>query len=253
MKLEICVDSVESAIAAAQGGAGRVELCSALSEGGITPSAGLIQAVRAAVNIDLFVIIRPRGGDFVYSEHELAVMASDIAEAKARKVDGVVLGLLTQEGLVDQKNTRRLIEMARPMQTTFHRAFDECKDLDRALEDVIDCGADRILTAGGQLDARRGAAKIAHLQKLARSRIAIMAGGGIRASNARAIAQETGVSEIHTSLSRNQQRRPSDGGGEVAVQSASHKGFRVSEQDVKTLRSVLDLLSTGIDSDAHLQ
>ncbi|MGB6975352.1 MAG: copper homeostasis protein CutC [Terracidiphilus sp.] len=248
MKLEICVDSVESAVAAARGGAGRIELCSALSEGGITPSAELIHAVRTAVDIDLFVIIRPRGGGFVYSEHELAVMASDIADAKAHKADGVVIGLLTEEGLVDQKNTRRLIEMAKPLQTTFHRAFDECEDLDRALEDVIACGADRILTAGGKTDALHGAARIARLQKLARSRISIMAGGRIRASNARAIAQETGVSEIHTSLSKEAEGMPSDGGGEVGMSKESHGGFRVMEQDVRALKSVLDSLLAGVDS-----
>lgn len=253
MNLEICVDSVESAIAAAKGGAKRVELCSALSEGGITPSAGLISAVRAAVDIDVFVIIRPRGGDFVYSEQELEIMRKDIAEAKARKVDGVVTGVLTDAGTVDLARTRKLIEAARPLQVTFHRAFDVCEDLDRALEDVIACGADRILTSGGKVDAMRGAARIAQLQKRAGNRIGIMAGGGIRASNVRTLALKTGIHEVHTSLSKDVVAKPSDGGAELGLRQNGHKIFRVLEHDVRVFKSALDSLSVDADPGAPLQ
>jgi len=243
MNLEICVDSVESAIAAAKGGAKRIELCSALSEGGITPSAGLVSAVRAAVNIDVFVIIRPRGGDFVYSSHELDVMHQDILDAKTRKVDGVVMGVLTRAGTVDVALMRDLIKAARPLQVTFHRAFDVSKNLDRALEDVIACGADRILTSGGKPDAMRGAAKIAQLQKKAANRIEIMAGGGIRASNVRTVALKTGVREVHTSLSKEVEAKPSDGGAERGTRLNGHKSFRVLEHDVRAFKSALDAIA----------
>jgi copper homeostasis protein len=246
MDLEICVDSIESAIAAARGGAKRIELCSALSEGGITPSAGLITAVRAAVRIEVFVIIRPRGGNFVYTEQDLDVMFKDIAEAKAREVDGVVMGVLTEASNVDIARMRKLIDAARPLQVTFHRAFDICKDLDRALEDIIISGADRILTSGGKADAMRGAAKIAQLQKKAGDRIRIMAGGGIRASNVHSLAMKTGVHEVHTSLSKDVVAQPSDGGAEIGLRPNGHKSFRVLEHDVRAFKFALD--SVAVES-----
>lgn len=248
MNLEICVDSVESAIAAAKGGAKRIELCSALSEGGITPSAGLIGAVRAAVNIEVFIIIRPRGGDFIYSEQELEVMRTDIAEAKARKVDGVVMGVLTENGTVDVDHMSKLIATARPLQVTFHKAFDVCEDLDSALEDVIACGADRILTSGGKLNALHGAAKIAQLQRKAGDRIGIMAGGGIRASNVRTLALKTGVREVHTSLSRS--------GKEVAESESIRDGqkrYRVFESDVRAIKAVIEAVEVDAKMGVPLQ
>jgi copper homeostasis protein len=236
MNIEICVDSVESAIAAARGGAQRIELCSALSEGGITPSAGLVSAVRAAVDIDVFVIIRPRGGDFVYSDHEFNVMHRDILEAKDRKVDGVVLGILTHGGSVDIARMRKLIDVVRPLQVTFHRAFDVSNDLDQALEDVIASGADRILTSGGKPDALQGADRISQLLKRAEDRIGIVAGGGIRASNVTAILLKTGVGEVHTSLSEAQP--PEDGTG-LETWRSGRKNFVVLERDVRIFKSAL--------------
>jgi copper homeostasis protein len=253
MNLEICVDSVESAIAAARGGARRIELCSALSEGGITPSAGLITAVRSAVDIDVFVIIRPRGGDFVYSDSELNVMHKDILEAKMHKVNGVVLGILTEGADVDIARMRRLVEVARPLQVTFHRAFDLVRDMDRALEDVIACGADRILTSGGQPTAMQGAAVIAKLQKKAGDRIGIMAGGGIRASNVRTIALKTGVREVHTSLSKEVEAKPSDGGAEFGARLIPHKSYRVLEHDVRAFKSALDAIAVEARQGGRLQ
>ncbi|HEY2469162.1 MAG TPA: copper homeostasis protein CutC [Terracidiphilus sp.] len=248
MNLEICVDSVESAIAAAKGGAKRIELCSALSEGGVTPSSGLISAVRAAVNIDVFVIIRPRGGDFVYSEMELEVMRQDIAEAKARRVDGVVMGVLTDKGTVDLARMRKLIATARPLQVTFHRAFDVCEDLDGALEDVIACGADRILTSGGKPDAMRGAARIAELRKKAGDRIGIMAGGGIRASNVRILALKTGVREVHTSLSKNAEET-----AELGSAQNGNRSYRVFEHDVRAFRAAVEAIDMDVKPGTPLQ
>ena len=245
MELEICVDSLESAVAAANGGAERIELCSALSEGGITPSAGLINAVRAAVAIQLFIIIRPRGGNFVYSDLELEVMRRDICEAKARNVDGVVLGVLTPENTVDKTRTMELIQLARPLQVTFHRAFDVCSDMERALEDVIACGADRLLTSGGKTDAVKGMNAIAALQRKAGNRIRIMAGGGIRISNVRHVALRTGIREIHTSLSTQVRSTAYDGGAEVAALHGGFTRFLVRENDVRAFKSALHAIPVG--------
>ena len=244
MAVEICVDSVQSAIAAAKGGAKRIELCTALSEAGMTPSIGLIDAVRAAIKIELFVMIRPRGGDFVYTNHELDVMQRDIVEAKSRMVDGVMLGVLTHRSCVDIERTRNLIETARPLQVTFHRAFDNCQELDRALEDVVSSGADRILTAGGERDAVTGMSKLFHLQKLANGRIAIMAGGGIQVSNVRSVALKTGIREFHTSLRKDVTTAASAERAGMGRRQNSLKSFFLLEHDVRAFKTALESIAT---------
>ena len=243
MVLEICVDSLESAIVAAKGGAERIELCSDLMEGGITPSAGLIQAVRNAVAIDLFVMIRPRGGDSVYSIRELEVMEKDIAVARQLGANGVVLGVLRDDGRVDIRRTEQLVKLASPMQVTFHRAFDMTPDLEQACEDVIAAGAHRILTSGGKQTARKGGAQIARLVKRAGTRVGVMAGSGINARNAVELARVTGAAEFHASL-RKQVKNPvryRKSGLSIGVpKSAELVRFVLAEADVRALRQALD-------------
>jgi copper homeostasis protein len=199
MDLEVCVDSVESAIAAEHGGATRVELCSDLLEGGITSGAGLIACVRRNISIGLFVMIRPRGGDFCYSNLEFEVMMEEIAHARRLRADGIVLGLLNEESRVDVERTRKLVAAAAPLPVTFHRAIDMTSDLQAALEDVISTGATRILTSGGASSAANGSAAIARMVHASKGRIAIMPGAGITPANIAAIAHQTGVTEFHSS------------------------------------------------------
>jgi copper homeostasis protein len=198
--LEVCVDSVESALAAQKGGAHRIELCSDLMEGGITPSAGLIASVRRRISIGLYVMIRSRGGDFCYSADEFEGMEQDVRMAKQLGVDGIVVGILKEDGHVDTRRTRHLVDIARPLKVTFHRAFDMSVDLNQALEDIIETGADRLLTSGGEQTAEDGATTVARLVSTARDRLVIMAGAGISERNVLRIITETGVREIHVGL-----------------------------------------------------
>ncbi len=198
-KLEICLDSVESAIIAQEAGADRIELCDNLLEGGTTPSLGMVQLARKHLHIGLQVIIRPRGGDFCYSDLEFAVMQQDVMNAKEAGADGVVLGILHPDGTVDIKRTKELVDLARPMVVTFHRAFDMTKDPFQALEDIIVTGADRILTSGQKNSALEGMSLIKELVRIANDRISIMPGAGINENNIEFILQNTHAKEFHMS------------------------------------------------------
>ena len=197
VKFEVCVDSIAGIRAAREAGAERVELCGNLLEGGTTPSLGTILVARKLADIKLHVMIRPRGGDFLYDEDELATMEADIASAKSAGVDGVVFGVLARDGRVDRDTTERLIARARPVSVTFHRAFDMTPEPLIALETLIELGVDRILTSGQEPTAYEGAERIAELVKASVDRVIVMPGGGIGPRNVARIATITGASEIH--------------------------------------------------------
>lgn len=202
MLYEVCIDSVEGAIAAQNAGAQRVELCDNLVEGGTTPSLGMLQLVREQVSIGVNVIIRPRGGDFCYTKLEMEVMRRDILAAKAAGADGIVLGLLLPDGSIDIERTRQLVELAHPLPVTFHRAFDLCHAPAEALEALVSLGVARLLTSGQKKTALEGAECIAQLVAQAGERLTILAGGGITAENLPTLVKATGIRECHFSARR---------------------------------------------------
>ena len=202
MIVEACVDSVASALAAERGGARRLELCDALFDGGTTPSAGMIAACRDRLSIPLFVIIRPRGGGFVYAEPELDVMHRDIVAARGLGADGVVIGVLRRDGGIDEDQTRSLVAVAGGIPVTFHRAFDFVPDPRAALETLISAGITRILSSGGARTAREGVSTLAGLVRQAGERLVVMAGGGVREENVKEIVDGSGVREVHVRLTR---------------------------------------------------
>lgn len=199
MIIEIAVFNLESAIAAFNAGAHRIELCSAPAGGGLTPSAATMRLTRKYVKIPIHVMIRPREGDFCYSEKEFETMLLDIAAAKVVGMEGVVAGILNPDGTIDEERTAILVDAASPMNVTFLRAFDMVKDQDEALEAIIYAGCARILTSGGKQTAPEGIGKLAELIKKAGNRISIMPGSGININNIKQIAEVTGATELHLS------------------------------------------------------
>jgi len=199
-KFEVCANSVESCLAAQKGGADRVELCAGIPEGGTTPSYGdILMARKLMESTRLHVIIRPRGGDFLYSKLELEIMLKDVENARSLGADGVVFGCLTQKGDVDIPSMEKLMDASQGMTVTFHRAFDVCRDPKEALEQIIDLGCNRILTSGQQATAELGIPLLRELQQQAGNRIILLAGCGVNESNIAKIAAETGIHEFHFS------------------------------------------------------
>jgi copper homeostasis protein len=242
VSIEVCVDSVASALAAERGGANRIELCANLREGGTTPTAGTIEVVRSKIALPMHVMIRPRSGNFFYDGEEFEIMHRDLLTVRQLGANGVVLGILKSDGTVDVPRSRELVQLARPLSVTFHRAFDLSSDLSRALEDVILTGADRILTSGGKQTAAEAQSVLANLVHAAKDRITILACGGIKASNAAVIIRETGVKEIHVGLRRPiKDSRPGASRISLGVGSENDvQRFEVREEDVRALRSAVD-------------
>jgi copper homeostasis protein len=198
--IEIATSDYTTTASAVEGGADRIELCANLSEGGTTPSFGTMLQCRAAFETPIYVMIRPRGGDFLYSEEEYEIMKKDVIIAKDLGCDGVVFGMLKRDGQIDIDQTIRLLQMAYPMRVTFHRAFDRCKEPFEALEQLIEIGCERILTSGQQPTVPEGVDLVAELNRVADHRIIIMPGSGIRTENIRMVAEKTGCKEFHASL-----------------------------------------------------
>lgn len=200
--LEICANSVRSALAAQQGGANRIELCDNMAEGGTTPSYGMIATCKKLFKIPVFPIIRPRGGDFLYSEEEFEVMKKDVTACAKLGCEGVVFGILRSDGSIDKERCSELIALAKPMQVTFHRAFDHCNDLEKCLEDIISLGCDRVLTSGGETYATDGIQKLKSMVQQAENRIIIMPGSGVTHKNILNLMRETGASEFHSTAKK---------------------------------------------------
>lgn len=240
VNMEVCANSVRSALAAQEGGAIRVELCDNLPEGGTTPSYAQIALAKKTLSIKVYPIIRPRGGDFLYSELEFNLMKEDIKICKSLNCDGVVIGILRADGSVDKERCTELIKAAKPMPVTFHRAFDMSNDLEKALEDIIELGCERILTSGGESSALKGANVLAKLIKQAQGRIIIMPGAGVSASNISDIIKITGAKEFHASArhavkSEMQFRNPRLSMGSIADE------FSYDLTDSETVKNLIEL------------
>ena len=238
MILECCVNSSISAIEAQKGGADRVELCENLHDGGTTPSAGSIRFARKNLHIGLFVMIRPRGGDFLYSPAEFEIMKEDICVAKEFGANGVVFGILMPDGMIDKKRMKELIDLARPMGVTCHRAFDMTSNPFKALEDLADLGVDRILTSGQQKTAPDGVGLIKELISRSHGRIIIMPGGGVKEHNFAALIRATGATEVHIHLEKQEPSKMDFKQLSVSMGKSDHSEFEHTLTDWKKISKV---------------
>lgn len=240
---EACVDSVDSAILAEKAGADRIELCSNLDAGGLTPSYGLINIVLERLTIPVNVLIRPRVGDFIYSKEEFEVMKQDVLFCRDSNVNGIVTGILNIDGTIDKERTFELIDIARPMSFTYHRAFDFTRDPYEALDTLIDLGADRILTSGLGNTAYSGIDVIKKLVDRARNRIIIMPGGGVNEINAAEILTKSGAKEIHASARETIQSNMTYQNSSITLHDAGSKdefGYKILS--VTKVRKIIDAI-----------
>ena len=237
--IEIATADFITTKAAVEGGADRIELCAALTEGGTTPSQGMIRRCREAFSVSLFPIIRPRGGDFLYSDDEYEIMLKDVLLCKQSACDGVVIGLLRSNGDIDLSRTARLVEAAYPMEVTFHRAFDRCRDPLAALEELISIGCQRILTSGQQPSAPDGMELIAQLVTAASHRIVIMPGSGVRKENIRSLAENSGATEFHSSLRGKARSKMEFIHPSFAASEESYTNPSIDPEEVRALRKAL--------------
>ncbi len=198
-EIEICVSSLEMALEAEKGGADRIELCAALSEGGLTPQLSLMEQCKERLSIETMVMIRPRSGDFLYTDIEFDSMKRDVLHAKKLGVAGIVFGILKADGSIDMERSREIIELAHPLKTCFHRAIDMSNDFSKAFQDLLELGVDRVLSSGGENKAVDGLKNLAMMEKESKGRIEVMVGSGVNAENAREIYEKTGIRHYHLS------------------------------------------------------
>jgi copper homeostasis protein len=239
--IEIATTDFITTKSAVEGGADRIELCAALSDGGTTPSYGTIKNCRESFHVQLFPIIRSRSGDFLYGDYEFEVMMDDLKLCKDLGCDGVVAGLLKKDGTIDKKRMVKLIEAAYPMEVTFHRAFDRCKDPFEAMEQLIEMGCQRILTSGQRHVAIDGVQLISKLVKAADERIIIIAGSGVRKENIKELAEKSGVAEFHSSLRSKQKTNMDFIHPSFAGSHESYMNPFIEVEDVKALRRALNV------------
>ena len=241
---EICVDSIESALAAERGGANRIELCDNLIGGGTTPSLGMMELVRKYLAIDINIMIRPRSGDFCYSSFEFEIMKKDIEHAKQCGMNGIVVGILNQNGEIDMEKMEELIELSKPLKVTFHRAFDMVKDPFKTLDILIELGVERILTSGQENKAIDGINLIKELVNRADGKIIIMPGAGINENNINTIIETTGVKEVHLSAKKKVEsvmkyrNKNVNMGGGIAI--PEYDKYFTCEDTVKTIIEILN-------------
>lgn len=239
--IEIATTDFTTTKSAVEGGADRIELCAALTEGGTTASFGTIKKCRENFDVQLFPIIRPRRGDFLYTDDEFEIMLNDVKLSKDLGCDGVVIGLLKKDGSIDVKRTSMLIELAYPLEVTFHRAFDRCKNPFEALKQLIEIGCQRILTSGQQPTAPQGMDLIAQLIIAADERIIVMPGSGVRKENIKELAEKTGAKEFHSSLRGKQKSKMDFIHPAFANNEESYSNPFIDAEEVKALRKALNV------------